>query len=181
MLYTTTVWAAGMIKREAHLFPDDRWLINVAGTFVWSFYQYRIRELILAICLPFIYQFQRYLWSYPWQYSHILINAIPFSFPNFFLSVFSSSQLSSLAPSSSRRLCVAGWDGGFFVEEPFQGLPEVGAACPACQRHHHCTLWTQDLAAGWCGEETTPRYCMQAHEREILLERICLLCCVWLC
>ena len=66
-------------------------------------------------------------------------------------SVFITSLFS--VSISSRRLCVAGRDGGFSVEEPVQGLPEVGAARPARQRHHHRALWTQDLAAGWRGEK----------------------------
>lgn len=66
-------------------------------------------------------------------------------------SVFIDSLFSGSL--SSRRLCVAGRDGGFSVEEPVQGLPEVGAARPARQRHHHRALWTQDLAAGWRGEK----------------------------
>lgn len=70
-------------------------------------------------------------------------------------SFLALSLLPSPPPSSPGRFCVAGRVGGFSAEEPFQRLPEVGAACSARQWHHHCTLWTKDLTAGWCGEEIT--------------------------
>lgn len=59
-----------------------------------------------------------------------------------------------MCPSSSGGLCVAGRAGGLSAKERLPGLPEVGAARAARQRHHHRALRTQDLAAGGRGEES---------------------------
>ena len=73
---------------------------------------------------------------------------------NIFSPIFTPSVFCP-RPSSSGGLCVAGWDGGFVAEEPFQGLPEVGTARTTLKRHHHCPLRSQDLTAGRCGKEQT--------------------------